>query len=77
MIKFFSFIVFAITLLFLGCFFIWPIWEIIQGGFFNVDGKFTFGFFKIIFENDIYIQGLLNAIYSGICSTLVTLAIAL
>jgi iron(III) transport system permease protein len=65
------------TLLFLGCFFIWPIWEIIQGGFFNIDGKFTLGFFRIIFENNTYIKGLLHAIGSGLLSTLLTLAIAL
>jgi iron(III) transport system permease protein len=77
MIRIFSLTVFVITILFLGCFFLLPIWEIIQGGFFNVDGQFTFGFFKIIFENNTYIAGLLNAIGSGFLSTLLTLAIAL
>jgi iron(III) transport system permease protein len=77
MTRIFSFTVFVITLLFLSCFFLWPIWEIIQGGFFNVDGQFTFGFFKIIFENNTYIAGLLNAISSGFLSTLLTIAIAL
>ncbi|MDR2812933.1 MAG: iron ABC transporter permease [Puniceicoccales bacterium] len=77
MIRIFSSAVFMTTLLFLGCFFIWPIWEIIQGGFFNIDGKFTLGFFRIIFENNTYIKGLLHAIGSGLLSTLLTLAIAL
>jgi iron(III) transport system permease protein len=77
MVKIFSCAVFFLTILFLGCFFLWPIWEIIQGGFFNVDGKFTLGFFKIIFENGIYIEGILHAIASGIFSTLLALAIAL
>jgi iron(III) transport system permease protein len=75
--KIFPSIVFVLTLLFLGCFFLWPIWEILQGGFFNVDGKFTFGFFRAIFENGPYLKGLLNAIRSGVFSTLLTLAIAL
>jgi iron(III) transport system permease protein len=73
----FSFVVFAIALLFLGCFFLWPIWEIIQGGFWGIDGKFTLGFFRIIFENNTYIKGLLHAIGSGFFSTILTLTIAL
>jgi iron(III) transport system permease protein len=77
MTRIFSFAVFAITLLFLGCFFLWPIWEIIQGGFLDTNGKFTLDFFKIIFENNTYISGLLNAASSGFFSTLLTLAIAL
>ncbi|MDR1907141.1 MAG: iron ABC transporter permease [Puniceicoccales bacterium] len=77
MTKILSLAVFVVTILFLGCFFLWPIWEIIQGGFFNVDGKFTFGFFKVIFENNTYIAGLFNAITIGFLSTLLTLAIAL
>ncbi|MDR2807068.1 MAG: iron ABC transporter permease [Puniceicoccales bacterium] len=77
MTRIFSLVVFIFTILFLGCFFIWPIWEIIQGGFFDVDGKFTLGFLKVVFENDIYIQGLINAASIGFCSTLLTLIIAL
>ena len=77
MTRLFSFTVFAFTSAFLGAFFIWPIWEILQGGFFNADGHFTLGFFKVIFENGVYVQGLINAIISGFASTLLTLAIAL
>lgn len=77
MTRFFSLIVFVATVLLLGCFFVWPIWEILQGGFFNTDGTFTLGFFKVIFQNHVYLDGLRNAILIGLLSTLLTLAIAL
>ncbi|MDR1457905.1 MAG: hypothetical protein LBI37_00025, partial [Puniceicoccales bacterium] len=77
MIGVLSFCVFAFTASFLGCFFLWPIWEIIQGGFFNVDGQFTLGFFDIIFHNRVYIDGLLNSTGLGLFSTLLSLLIAM
>ena len=77
MTKTFSLVVFIATICLLGCFFIWPIWEILQGGFYNVDGKFTLGFFKIIFQNHTYVEGLKNAIEIGFLTTLLTLAITL
>ena len=77
MTKCFPYIVFSITVVFLGAFFLWPIWEILQGGFFNADGRFTLGFFGVIFENSVYVRGLINAIGAGIASTILTLLIAL
>jgi iron(III) transport system permease protein len=77
MTKIFSFIVFVVTLLLLGFFFLWPIYEILKGGFFNADGLFTLGFFKVIFKNHLYLKGLSNALYSGIFSTLLALLISL
>lgn len=77
MTKLFSLSVFVVTTLLLGCFFLWPIWEILQGGFFNVDGQWTLGFFKIIFQNHVYVEGLCNAIIIGLMSTLTALLIAI
>ncbi|MDR3143612.1 MAG: iron ABC transporter permease [Puniceicoccales bacterium] len=77
MTKFFSLLVFGLTVVFLGCFFLWPIWQMLQGGFINTDGRFTLGFFRLAFENPIYVRGLLNAITFAGASTAVALLIAL
>ena len=62
---------------FFGCFFAWPIWQILKGGFFNADGQFTLSYFKGVFVNVIYLEGLRNAFAMGLFSTLIALLIAL
>ncbi|MDR0445147.1 MAG: iron ABC transporter permease [Puniceicoccales bacterium] len=77
MTKHFSIIIFGITLIFLSCFFLWPLGQMIQGGFINTDGHFTLGFFRLVFENPIYIKGLINATTCATASTALALLIAM
>ncbi len=68
--------VYFVSILFFGCFFIWPIWEIIRGGFFDCDHGFTLDYIKIVFKNPVYVEGLINSFIMGIGSTILGLFIA-
>ncbi|WP_269537707.1 ABC transporter permease [Cerasicoccus fimbriatus] len=72
----FSLTVYGISVAFFGCFLIWPILQILQGGFF-VNGEFTLAFFGEVFSNPIYLEGLLNAFAMGVFSTILALLLAL
>ncbi len=81
----FAWFVYALTLAYFGCFFIWPIVQVIgypgsnntTSAFFNADGRFTFDFVAEVFRNRIYLEGLRNSLFLAVASTLATLAIAL
>ncbi|MGE4549841.1 MAG: iron ABC transporter permease [Opitutales bacterium] len=77
MTKQFAIGTFVIMLAFFACFFIWPIFQILQGGFFDQDGNFTLAFFIEVFQNPIYLEGLLNAFLLAILSTALSLLLAL
>ncbi len=68
--------IYTISILFFSCFFIWPIWEIIRGGFFDYQQGLTLAYIKIIFKNPVYLEGLFNSFTMGIGSTLLGLIIA-
>lgn len=68
--------VYVVSILFFGCFFIWPIWEIIRGGFFDYEHGFTLSYLKTVFQNPVYVEGLLNSFIMGIGSTVLGLFIA-
>jgi iron(III) transport system permease protein len=72
-----AWIVWTVTALLLGCFFIWPIAATVNRAFFDADGKFTFAYVAEIFANHNYREGLLNSFSLACCTTLVTLTIAL
>jgi iron(III) transport system permease protein len=77
MSKSFAWFVYLLTLAFFGCFFVWPIGTTVAGAFFDADRKFTFEFVAEVFRNRIYLEGLRNALFLAVGSTLATLAIAL
>ncbi len=68
--------VYILSILFFSCFFIWPIWEIIRGGFFDYEQGFTLSYLKTVFQNPVYVEGLFNSFTMGIGSTLLGLIIA-
>ncbi|MGE9296399.1 MAG: ABC transporter permease, partial [Puniceicoccales bacterium] len=72
----FTLSIYAFCAVFFGCFLIWPILQILQGGFI-VDGKFTLAFIAEVFSNPIYLEGLLNAFAMGLFSTVLALLLAL
>lgn len=61
---------------FFGAFFLWPIWQVLQGGFYDANG-FTLVYIAEVFRNPIYLEGLRNAFGVGFFSTLGALIIAL
>lgn len=72
-----AYTVFAVTGVFFACFFIWPIVQILQGGFLDANGRLTFDYVVAVFADPIYLQGLANSFLLGICTTLLALLIGI
>jgi iron(III) transport system permease protein len=66
---------YAFMIAFFGAFFVWPIWQVLQGGFQDANG-FTMVYVIEVFRNPIYLEGLRNAFGVAIFSTLGALLIA-
>ena len=64
-----AYAVFGLTLLFFCCFFLWPILQILKGGFLTADGSFTLVYFIEVFANRIYLEGLKNAFVIAFLTT--------
>jgi iron(III) transport system permease protein len=67
--------VYLFTIAFFGAFFLWPIWQVVQGGFIDAEG-FTLEYFFEVFRNPIYLEGLRNSFGIAIFSTLGAMLIA-
>jgi len=50
---------------------------VLTGAFYDIDGKFTFAFIQEVFKNEVYVEGLRNALGIAFFSTLFALLIAL
>jgi iron(III) transport system permease protein len=70
MSKPFAIAVYAVTIAFFAAFFVWPIAQILHGGFVDANGHFTLAFARGVFSNSIYLDGLSNAFTLGAASTL-------
>jgi iron(III) transport system permease protein len=77
MSKNFARSVFALTLLFFCAFFIWPILQILKGGFIDADGKLTFAYLGSLLTDPIYLGGLVNSFLLATTTTVFALLIAL
>ncbi|MCB1234441.1 MAG: iron ABC transporter permease, partial [Verrucomicrobiae bacterium] len=77
MSRSFSIAIFALTGVFFGLFFLFPIWSTVQAAFQGPDGRFTLDFVGAVFENPVYLEGLLNSLKMGLLSTALSLGIAL
>ena len=69
--------IFVLTAAFFLVFFLIPIGNTVSEAFVDADGKFTLGYVGAVFQNPIYLEGLLNAFKMGLFSTLLSLLIAL
>ncbi|HVU17256.1 MAG TPA: iron ABC transporter permease [Candidatus Didemnitutus sp.] len=70
-------IVFVSTLLFFGTFFLWPILQILKGGFLDADGHVTTEFLRSLLVDPLYVGGLRNSFLLALTTTLFALLIAL
>lgn len=61
--------VFLFTALFFAAFFLWPILQILKGGFINADGHFTLAYLTALLADPIYVGGLANSFLLA-CATL-------
>jgi iron(III) transport system permease protein len=68
--------VFAITALFFGAFFFWPLLEILRGGFVDADGHFTLGYLTALLCSPPHLIGLRNALGVACATTALALVIA-
>lgn len=77
MSKSFARIVFALTATFFAAFFIWPILQILKGGFVDADGRFTTDYVVQLLSDPLYLGGLRNSLLLACATTSLTLLIAL
>ena len=69
--------VFALTSLFFACFFVWPILQILKGGFLDADGELTFAYVIAVLADPVYLQGLGNSFLIAVNTTSLAIAIGL
>ena len=77
MSKSFARVVFVLTAAFFAAFFLWPIAQILKGGFVDADGKFTFAYLTTLLADPVYLAGLRNSFLIACATTLLALGIAL
>jgi len=53
-------LVFLVTAAFFAAFFVWPILQILKGGFIDADGKLTFAFLRTLLTDPTYLTALRN-----------------
>ena len=69
--------VFALTLAFFCAFFVWPILQILKGGFIDADGRLTFAYLGSLLTDPVYLGALGNSFLLATISTAGALLIAL
>jgi len=75
--KNFARIVFALTACFFAAFFIWPILQILKGGFIDADGHFTLAYLSALLADPVYLGGLRNSFLLACATTILALLLAL
>jgi iron(III) transport system permease protein len=73
----FARVVFALTAVFFAAFFLWPIFQILKGGFIDADGQLTFAYVAALLADPLYLGGLANSFLLACAATLLALLIAL
>ncbi|CAM2844013.1 ABC transporter permease [Rariglobus hedericola] len=73
----FARIVFAFTAVFFAAFFLWPIFQILKGGFIDADGKVTLEYVAALLSDPIYLGGIGNSFLLACATTTMTFLIAL
>lgn len=73
----FARIVFALTACFFAAFFIWPILQILKGGFIDADGHFTLAYLGALLADPVYLGGLRNSFLLACATTTLALLLAM
>ena len=69
--------VFALTAVFFAVFFLWPIFQILKGGFIDADGRFTIAYLGALLSDPLYLGALRNSFLLACAGTGLALLIAL
>jgi iron(III) transport system permease protein len=70
-------LVLGFTALFFAAFFVWPVLQILAGGFTDADGHLTFAYLGALLANPTYLGGLANSAALACATTTLALLIAL
>src|SRR5580692_5813004 len=70
-------IVFLFTAAFFAVFFVWPVLQILKGGFIDADGRLTFAFLRTLLTDPLYLVDLRNSFLLACAGTTLALLIAL
>ncbi|MDO8541165.1 MAG: iron ABC transporter permease [Opitutaceae bacterium] len=73
----FARLVFLFTAAFFAAFFIWPIFQILKGGFIDANGDLTFAYLAALMVDPIYLAGLRNSFLLACAATTLALLLAL
>lgn len=69
--------IFFVTATFFAAFFIWPIFQILKGGFVDADGEITLGYLGALLSDPTYLHALRNSLLLATATTSLALGIAL
>lgn len=69
--------VFVFTAIFFAAFFIWPVLQILKGGFIDADGNVTFAYVAALASDPVYLGGLRNSFLLACATTTLAALIAL
>jgi iron(III) transport system permease protein len=72
-----SVVAYGVILVFLGVFFLYPLFRTVRGGFFDEGGNFTFAFLGEVFRNPIYAEGLWNSFLLALATMALVILISL
>ncbi len=70
-------LVFGVTVAFFAAFFLWPILQILKGGFIDADGRVTLAFLRALLSDPTYLTALRNSFLLACAGTAFTVVIAL
>ena len=70
-------VVFVVTAAFFAVFFLWPVLQILRGGFIDADGRITFAYVVALLSNPTYLEALRNSLLLACAGTSLALLIAL
>jgi iron(III) transport system permease protein len=73
----FARIVFTFTALFFAVFFLWPVLQILKGGFIDADGRLTFSYLAALLADPAYLVALRNSFLLACAATMLALLLAL
>lgn len=68
--------VFIVTAAFFAAFFVWPIFQILKGGFTDADGNLTFAYLFALLQDPIYLRGLWTSFLLACATTTLAFLLA-
>ncbi|HEY1791887.1 MAG TPA: iron ABC transporter permease [Opitutaceae bacterium] len=70
-------VVFAVTAAFFAVFFLWPVLQILRGGFLDADGRLTFAYLRTLLSDPAYLADLRNSFLLACAGTTLAFLVSL